>query len=397
MARGLFLRGYMKRKIQAVIGANFGDEGKGRFTDFLVQNMREPIVVRHNSGAQAGHTVEHSSYRHVFHHFGSGTLSGAPTLLCHNFVVNPILFNHEYDLLVKAGYTPKVYLDMSCRMSTFLDMMLNQIVESSRGAAAHGSCGVGFGETIARCELADGKFASHARVRRHDVLGPRLLKYCQEQIDSRGIQETDLSSDEMRSVFNAIRNGDIRWDTYWMNYFLMMDRVLPIYNLREFLAARKEIIFEGAQGLMLHQDHEYFPHVTRCRTGLEDIAELMRICSFEENINAFYATRSYLTRHGNGPLPREMSKPAGVEDQTNVHNRWQGSIRYGQLNYNELLMRCVSDAQAARKYHDNIVWSIAMSCVDQINGLGEFAESPPSIIGMGPKTSETVVNRSQYL
>ena len=94
-----------------VIGLGFGDEGKGQF----VNNLIEPdyaddyLVVRYNGGAQAGHTVEYNGMRHVFSHFGSGTLKGAWTYLTDAFICNPNVFIVErQELLLKKCY-PKIY------------------------------------------------------------------------------------------------------------------------------------------------------------------------------------------------------------------------------------------------------------------------------------------------
>src|ERR1041384_2446319 len=82
----------------AVIGANWGDEGKGLITDYLA--AKEPdssLVIRFNGGANAGHTVvTPAGLRHVFGHYGSGTLAGARTFLSRHFICNPILCNREF-------------------------------------------------------------------------------------------------------------------------------------------------------------------------------------------------------------------------------------------------------------------------------------------------------------
>lgn len=83
---------------RVVIGANFGDEGKGLVTDWLCA-QGAGVVVRFNGGAQAGHTVETPEGRHVFHHLGSGTFCNVPTYLSQYFICNPILFLHELERL----------------------------------------------------------------------------------------------------------------------------------------------------------------------------------------------------------------------------------------------------------------------------------------------------------
>ena len=135
----------------AVIGANWGDEGKGLITDFLCRQVENPLVIRYNGGCQAGHTVvSPEGVRHVFSHFGSGTLAGAPTYLSKHFVVNPILFNREYDVLVEKGIVPKVCVHPDCIVTTPFDMMINQATEKARKGDRHGSCGYGLFETLQR-------------------------------------------------------------------------------------------------------------------------------------------------------------------------------------------------------------------------------------------------------
>ena len=77
-------------KAHIVIGANFGDEGKGLATNFLAGNLDDNIVVRFNGGGQAAHTVElDDGRRHIFHHISSGSFQGSPTFLTEHFIVNP--------------------------------------------------------------------------------------------------------------------------------------------------------------------------------------------------------------------------------------------------------------------------------------------------------------------
>jgi adenylosuccinate synthase len=139
-------------KAYVVIGACFGDEGKGLTTDYLAaKHVSESLVVRFNGGAQAGHTVQTANgQRHVFKHFGSGCFAGSPTFLSEYFICNPILFRTELEQLHKFGLTPKIYVHPEAVVSTQYDMMINQIVEEIRSNSRHGSCGVGIGETVER-------------------------------------------------------------------------------------------------------------------------------------------------------------------------------------------------------------------------------------------------------
>ena len=141
-------------KIEVVIGANYGDEGKGLFTEHLCRNRPKPLVVMSNGGCQRGHTVNNveRGARHVFHHFGSGTLVGAPTLCSNDFLLNPIAFVKEHDELVKLGTSPDVHRMSRCTLQLPSDMFINQQLEKHRSAsnARHGSCGWGIWETKVR-------------------------------------------------------------------------------------------------------------------------------------------------------------------------------------------------------------------------------------------------------
>lgn len=141
------------RDISVVIGANYGDEGKGLVTDFLSNS--ETLVVRFNGGAQAGHTVvTPEGQRHVFHHIGSGALRGAATLLSRFFIVNPFIFLKE---VKELGFEPTVSIDPRASVTTPYDMLLNQAVERKRGEERHGSCGLGINETVTRSASLDRK------------------------------------------------------------------------------------------------------------------------------------------------------------------------------------------------------------------------------------------------
>ena len=137
------------KKAYAVIGANFGDEGKGLMTDLFCRTGGSVINIRSNGGAQAGHTVCTSDgRRHVFSHIGSGSFAGADTYLSGYFILNPMLFSKEAAVLGKD--TGNIFIDRHCIVTLPCDMLINQFVETARGKSRHGSCGVGIFETIVR-------------------------------------------------------------------------------------------------------------------------------------------------------------------------------------------------------------------------------------------------------
>ena len=137
------------RKAIVVVGANYGDEGKGMAVYAAVPAGERCLNVMINGGPQRGHTVDLADgRRHVFHHFGSGTLKGAVSCADEDYMVNPLLFREEYRELEKTfGLEPRLLIHGKCRVTTPWDMMTGQIIEECRGRKRHGSCGCGIFET----------------------------------------------------------------------------------------------------------------------------------------------------------------------------------------------------------------------------------------------------------
>ncbi len=349
---------------QVIIGAQFGDEGKGRMTAAYAAAVgRDGIVVRFNGGAQAGHTVvTPEGRRHVFSHVGSGTFTGAATFLSRFFVSHPLLFLKEWDTLIAQGVRPTVYVDPDSPVTTPYDMMINQIVEQERGANRHGSCGVGFGETLERHlrpdyaltvrELADAAALTTRlnAIRRH-YAPARLARL--GFAGAAAQHQMLLQSDAILEHFVA----DVR---RFLDQVTMMDAKTAIQG--------RQILFEGAQGLLLDQERGEFPHVTRSYTGLRNVLTLANEWGLKQ-LEVTYVTRAYLTRHGAGPLPHELpDKPyPGVTDATNLPNAYQGSLRFAWLDL-DLLQRAISaDLSDADPLSALTVYPrLAITCLDQL-------------------------------
>ena len=335
-------------KVTVIIGANYGDEGKGLTTDFIAHNEieqgRQAIVVCSNGGAQRGHTVELSDgRRHVFHHFGSGTLAGAETYLPKQFIMNPLIFVKEFDDLQKTfDISPICTAHPECLVSTPFDMILNQIVEENRGNNKHGSCGVGIWETIVRngarfdelCNMSNNDIVIYLRTVRDQFFNKRLNYY--------GI---DFSS----SVYTKWK--DIIYDENLINNFIVdfryMASNIKATSTESYLRSYNSIIFENGQGLLL--DQKFGEHSTPSNTGLKNSMEIINDSGIKKAdilLNVLYITRPYLTRHGADPNfkeDRDLSVRNLHEDKTNVHNVHQGNIKYGLLDKKSLQDRIHED------------------------------------------------------
>jgi adenylosuccinate synthase len=366
----------MGRIAQAVIGANYGDEGKGLMTDYHVAPAgQDGIVVRFNGGAQAGHTVTTpGGVRHVFSHFGSGTLAGAATFLSRHFVCHPALFFREADALGKAGVAapPAVFVDDRAPVSTLYDILINQIAERHRGTGRHGSCGMGFGETIER--NLDPDFALTVADLQHGAgyllhrLAAIRTHYVPRRLAALGIPALDGEAAAWLASDAALQ----RFAHAAMQFRRATRPARPAI-----LAERARVVFEGAQGLLLDQDRGAFPYVTRSHTGIRNALDVAAEAALRA-LDVTYVTRAYLTRHGAGPLANELpDKPyAGIRDGTNVPNEFQGALRFAHLDL-DLLERTIrtdfADAQGfpgiAVRLH------LAVSCLDQVGHTVSYVEN----------------------
>ncbi len=341
----------MTRRAQAVIGACWGDEGKGLLTDALARP--DTLVVRFNGGAQAGHTVvAPDGRRHVFHGVGSGTFRGAATFLSRFHVHNPLLHGEEVAQLRRLGLALRVIADPRGMVTTPWDMMLNQMAEETRGAERHGSCGMGLNETVTRTQagfaLTAGQLGDAAALR--EVLHGIRARWVPQRLDALGLRP---SPDWLARLDSA---GV--WDAFMDAARAFAAEVPRATNA---IAAHSgPVLFEGAQGLLLDAEHRWFPHVTRSRTGLTNVATLAQ----EAGIGALdvtYVTRAYATRHGAGPFPREVD--ASYPDVTNVPNPWQGTLRFGELDL-DLLHEAVAADMAASLLP--VSHRLAVTCLDQV-------------------------------
>ena len=340
----------MVKDVKIVIGANYGDEGKGLVTNYfckqITDNNQTCAVMCTNGGAQRGHTVcLPSGIRHVFHHFGSGTFSGADTFFSPNFIINPMQFAKEYKELKALGFEPKSYFMSYCNsITTPFDMILNQIIEEHRGKDKHGSTGMGIWETLLR-QYNGIKFnLRYILYEKKTNLYRRLLlirdKYILQRLKENGIETIPDKWKDIIYSDKLIHNFfcDI-------SFLLEHTKIVPSEQFIHYDA----IIFENGQGLLLNHDIDPI-HSTPSNTGARNI-NLIKNKDIVNSLNITdielcYVTRTYLTRHGAGPFPEESSTFASdykLFDKTNIYNPFQEHIRYGMLNNSKLIDRIVKD------------------------------------------------------
>lgn len=358
--------------VKCVIGANFGDEGKGLMTDYFASQAKEnekTIVVLHNGGAQRGHTVETpGGIRYVFHHLGAGTFVRAHTYFADSFIVNPVIFRREYEELHKMGVYSCVYMHKNCKFTTIYDMLINQVIEIDRGTAKHGSCGMGVFETIYRNRKGF-KFAKEATIKPLDMTVWEFhnLSYM-DKIDflttvkdyyvEQRISELKLKKEN--PLVQTVLNSEVAIGNFIDDFKFLIEHT--IFTEGDFLACYDNVIFEGGQGLLLDQHNmDYFPHLTPSNTGMENPHKILTELNYKGFVEACYVSRSYLTRHGAGRFDEECAKAEinkDMVDFTNVPNPFQDTLRYGKLNAKELSNRCYKDAH---QYKDNLLLEVSIA------------------------------------
>jgi adenylosuccinate synthase len=354
--------------IRAVIGAGYGDEGKGLMTDYYASKSKNCLVVRHNGAGQAGHTVvTPDGLRHTFSHFGSGTFAGADTFLSRFTAFHPQDLLIEYLELAKkmpkGKLVPNLFVDPNAIVITPFDRLLNQLVEEKRGKNRHGSCGYGLNEAVTRHEAGyptkagDLLDLNYLRTQLNHIVEGWLI----QRAEDLGIELPALNFNIFIDTFLA-QCARVRGIFYFISPSLLKD-VIKKYD---------DIIFEGAQGLMLDQDMGHFPHVTRSNTGIKNAVTLCKEWGLNE-LDVTYVTRAYVTRHGNGPLAHELpSRPEWLlgEETTNKTNQFQGHFRYAPVDLDILINAIWHDEGLAGNILDRQFKydsGLAITCMDQLS------------------------------
>ncbi|KFF04769.1 adenylosuccinate synthetase [Flavobacterium reichenbachii] len=323
------------KKAKIVIGLGFGDEGKGTTTDFLSQQNPDAVVIRFSGGQQAAHTVMIGDKKHVHSSFASGALRGLPSYFTEHCTIHPtFLFNERTELKEQNGNV-ELHLHPLAKITTPFDVWQNR---KNVKNLEHGTCGKGVGATMKRHESPYKLFAI-------DLIAPRQMlieklkgiAYFYGFLDGTQIQQ------ELDDFLHAI--DKIEWKISDYSY----------------LKSFETLIFEGSQGILLDMDHGVFPNVTYANTTSKNAFEVCKFLNIEE-IEMFYVTRNYATRHGNGWMSNENEIALkNNEEETCVFNEYQKELRFGDLDYDLLNYALQLDAAYITSNKKNLV----VTCLDQ--------------------------------
>lgn len=334
-------------EIFAVIGANYGDEGKGLVTCALCREAnrsdKSVLNILTNGGCQRGHTAYDSMGRkHIYSHLGSG-YPYSDIYFSKYYMVNPMVFMNEYtqyqDQTDNQYSNHKIYIDSECTITLPYDMLVNRMVENRR-SNRHGSCGYGIWETVRRNKITP-LYIKHLSLCNFDTLHS-TIRDIRDTYYPKILEEYDIkmTKDEQELFYS---------DTLLRNYAEDLVKMLEMVKIISYDSLRiiyDTIVFENAQGLLLDMDVDNWG--TPSKTGMDYIRDIE---SSESSITPIYVTRSYLTKHGNGLFPEVCLKEeinATMIDLTNMPNPYQGTLRYGKFSEDsiqELLDRIKKDAR----------------------------------------------------
>lgn len=319
-----------------VVDLGFGDAGKGLLTDYLVRRLKASLIVRYNGGAQAGHNVVTTDGRHhTFSQFGSGSfVSGVKTYLSHHVVVHPTALLAEGEVLQRKGVNDifeRILISDRALVITPFHQAANRIREILRGADRHGSCGVGVGEAV-----EDGQSHSEDRLIagdlvRPDVLCRKLRRIREREREQIAVLCRDAPSDSQLVLERSIFEREDIIETWIASVARIGNLGLVVSDevLERWFSETRTVVFEGAQGVLLDAEAGFHPFTTWSRCTAENAFNLISEMAPGSQVAQIGVMRSYVVRHGPGPLPTETDVLTSVVSEHNKNNIWQGAVRYG--------------------------------------------------------------------
>jgi adenylosuccinate synthase len=287
-----------KSNCLVVVGAQWGDEGKGKIVDVLAAQVG--IIARYQGGANAGHTVHVGGNEFILHQIPSGILhAGTRCLLGNGVVLDVEQFFEELDAIRDRGIDVNGRVGVSGRSHLLLDYhkKLDQAREAKLGSAKIGTTGRGIGpayeDKIARQGVRAGDMMNEERARK------KITTACEranEKLRFEGSEPVDVEAVVARALELAQRLRPLVAETG--------------REIIQGIKAGKRVLLEGAQGALLDVDHGTYPYVTSSTTTAGGAATGVGIGPTA--IDAVLGVvKAYTTRVGSGPLPTEIPGELG--------------------------------------------------------------------------------------
>ncbi|MBQ1952031.1 MAG: adenylosuccinate synthase [Alistipes sp.] len=286
------------KKVDVILGLQWGDEGKGKVVDVLTPNYE--VVARFQGGPNAGHTLEFNGEKYVLRSIPSGIFQGGKAnIIGGGVVLDAILFRKEAEELATSGHDLKKQLSISKKAHLILPThrILDAAYEAAKGSAKIGTTGKGIGPTYTDKVSRNG-------MRVGDLLSPNFkeiyakAKARHEQILKSLNYEYDITALE-QEWFEAVD---------YLKQFPIIDSEWFVNNA---LKADKSVLAEGAQGTLLDVDFGSYPFVTSSNTVCAGACTGLGIAPNRIG-EVFGIFKAYCTRVGSGPFPTELFDETGA-------------------------------------------------------------------------------------
>jgi adenylosuccinate synthase len=277
-----------------IVGAQWGDEGKGKIVDLLAQDS--DVVCRYQGGPNAGHTIIAEGETFKLRQLPSGVISGKTSLIGAGCVVDPEVLLDELDELAARGLDPSVVVSGNAQLIMPWHVAIDRASERRLGRLQIGTTRRGIGPAYA-------DKASRIGIRVQDVLDPKILRQKIEvALAEKNIwleRVYELEPFELEDIAARYEDYARRLRPFVGDTSLLVDRAL-----RE----EKDVLFEGAQATLLDLDHGTYPFVTSSSTVAANAAAGMGIGPTRID-RVIGVAKAYVTRVGAGPFPTEIEGP----------------------------------------------------------------------------------------
>ena len=281
-----------------IVGTQWGDEGKGRFTDYLSKSSH--LVVRYQGGHNAGHTIVVDGTRFALQLVPSGVLYPTTTPVIGNgVVVDPAVLLAELDMLEGRGIdTSRLRLSGNAHLIMPYHQELDRLTERYLGRNKLGTTKRGIGPAYA-------DKAARVGIRVQDLLDPKIFR---EKLDL-VLREKNVV---LAKVYNRLPLSARDIAERYLSYAPRLEPMIAdtVHLVHEALEAGQEVLFEGAQATFLDLDHGTYPYVTSSNpvAGGACIGAGVGPNAISRVIGV---VKAYTTRVGAGPFPTELSDDVG--------------------------------------------------------------------------------------
>ena len=277
---------------KAVIGLQWGDEGKGKIVDYLSENF--DLVTRYQGGNNAGHTVIVEDITYKLNLIPSGVIRGKVCFLGQGIVLDPDHFLQEYKKITEKITDPLIYLSSNIPLILNYHKQLDRINESIlTGESKIGTTSKGIGPAYQ-------DKVGRKSIKLYDLINPHSLK---EKLSSIKKFYDPILKTFDEDLIDIDKNLELL-----NNFFIQVKNLIVDNNVIKKDYSNKKILFEGAQGALLDLDHGSYPFVTSSNTISSNISIGSGLQVDYETIGIF---KAYATRVGNGPFPSELFDKIG--------------------------------------------------------------------------------------